>query len=112
MGADPEDAGGALWQGAPGGLGPPPCRWTCGPARGPQRSMGLVDIGLVLAAPAGEDAEEGFDVGVGSDVSVGVEVGVAAAGPGGAVAGEAGEEGLDVGVGAHVAVAVEVSVAA
>src|SRR5207253_93411 len=69
-------------------------------------------IQLRSAIAPGEDAEEGFDVGVGSYVAVAVEVGAAGAGRGWAVAGEAAEEGFDVGVGADVAIAVVVGDAA
>src|SRR5262249_39702703 len=80
------------------------------PARGQDRylySHGQ-DARATLAAAAGEDAEEGFDVGVGANVAVAVEVGGVGAGGGGAGAGDAGEEVGDVAVGADVAVAVEV----
>src|SRR5262245_26091606 len=58
------------------------------------------------AGVAGQDAEEGLDVGVGAAVTVAVEVGRAAGRAAGAA--EAGKEGLDVGVVADIPIAVEV----
>ncbi len=48
----------------------------------------LNEVVRFLAVAAGEDAEEGFDVGIGAKVAIAVEVGVAAAGAAGASEGD------------------------